>query len=88
MGDRVLHSIRSYTGAIKFAETGINAVKVKEVQANRDELPAAPKLRRQHAGRGSVFFSREDHQIHEGNYDLTDPSNADLVEVAATVPYL
>ncbi|CEG57502.1 hypothetical protein [Legionella fallonii] len=84
---RILHKIASYAGAVKFANSGVNGVKVKE--SNPDVLPEGPmKLRRQNAGFfDKRFFSTEDRQIHAGNFDVNSPSNADLVEITATITH-
>lgn len=83
----VLHRIETYAGAVKFANSGINGVKVKEL--NLDVIPAEPaRLRRQNAGFfNKQVFSTEDKQVHFGNFDLKHHSNADLVKVTETLIY-
>ena len=86
---QTLHVVESYAGAAKLPSNVVkNAIKVKEVESdNINEVPAT-KLRRQYNGMAwQRFFSTDDKQIHLGDYDLTDKSNADLVEIAETVVY-
>lgn len=85
---RTLHSVASYAGAVKLPKAVVdNTTKVKE-QAVDDALPPADfALRRENAGPAKQFFSTADQTLLEGNYDLTHGSNADLVEVTATVTY-
>ena len=83
---RVLHSVQSYSGAVQFANSGAQGIKVIET----DEInpPTIPRLRRQNAGyHGMQFYSTEDGQLHGGNYDKKDSTNSDLIEVAATAIY-
>ncbi len=85
VGNRVLHTVASYAGAVKYANSGVNGVKVNEI--NSDVLPAGlMRLRRQNAGFfQKQAFSMDDRQIHAGNFDLRHQSNADLVEVTNTI---
>ncbi len=87
VGNRVLHTVASYAGAVKYANSGVNGVKVNEISS--DVLPEEPmRLRRQNAGFfHKQAFSIADRQIYAGNFDLRHQSNADLVEVANTVTY-
>jgi len=85
---RKVHSIDSYAGALKISKEIVEAsIKVKE---NKDSL-VSPKLRRSNAVMGCmalpVFFSKEDHQIHTGNFNLSCASNADLIPITSTITY-
>lgn len=82
-----LHKIESYAGAVKFSKK--ECVKVKEISpdAPLEFPPVALRLRRCNAGPGILFFSTEDNMLHEGNYSIKHPSNADLIEVQAEIVY-
>ncbi|MCL9683445.1 peptidase [Legionella maioricensis] len=86
---QTLHVVASYAGAAKLPSNVVrDAIKVEEFEpSNINELHVT-KLRRQYPGMSLPgFFSTDDKKIHTGNYDLTDKSNVDLVEIAKTVVY-
>lgn len=90
LSNRTLHSVESYSGAVKFAQLGVNTIKVKKEFPDNDEAPMSPKLRRQNADEFAprkIFFSTENQLVITGNYDVRHETNTDLVEVDVTVTH-
>jgi hypothetical protein len=86
---QTLHVVTSYAGSAKLPPNVTkDAIKVEELEFGKiNEMPVS-KPRRQYPGMTLPgFFSTDDKRIHTGNYDLTDKSNVDLIEIAETVVY-
>ncbi|MDI1351497.1 MAG: peptidase [bacterium] len=82
-----LHCIESYAGAVKVPKVIVHrSNRVRDEDSNGIN---SPTLRRQKAESDQLlhFFSKRNHAIIRGSFDVLHQTNSDLCEIATTLIY-